>query len=160
MTHVYTKEQTFEAIARKAIKEYDPSLLDEAKAIPIEDMVERFYGLTIEYHYIRKNGRILGETIFDDAWVPVYDMDNKEYTCIFVKRGTVIIDASLLCSRKNGRLRFTCAHELAHWIIHYDKFSGSDRTAAMILKPKKSTEEDAAIERQADMLGTACKQAV
>ena len=44
------------------MKEYDPSLIDEAKAIPIEDMVERLYGLTIEYHYIRNNGRILGET--------------------------------------------------------------------------------------------------
>ena len=31
-------------------------------------------------------------------------------------------DASLLRCRTQGRLRFTAAHELAHWLIHQELY--------------------------------------
>ena len=119
------------AIARNTLKNYDASLIlgYEAKSVPIEDIIESM-GLSLEFQYIRKNGRILGETVFDDDYVPIYNMDEKRYELIFVERGTIILDASLLRCRTQGRLRFTAAHELAHWLIHQELYSGTGDTAA------------------------------
>ena len=111
-------------------------------------------GLSLEFQYIRKNGRILGETVFDDDYVPIYNMDEKRYELIFVERGTIILDASLLRCRTQGRLRFTAAHELAHWLIHQELYSGTGDTAAMAKSISKSSDADKYIERQADMLGS------
>jgi Zn-dependent peptidase ImmA (M78 family) len=150
--HPYRKE-ALEAIARKIITGYDSRLLNVPSAIPIEAIIEQVYGLTIEYQYIRNNGRVLGETVFEDAIVAIYDRENSGgYKLMPVKAGTVIIDASLLSNRADGRLRFTCAHELAHWVLHKEFYSSLGETAAMT-KGVRSSEADNQIERQADRLG-------
>lgn len=152
----YIRPELIEAIARNTLKNYDASLIlgYEAKSVPIEDIIESM-GLSLEFQYIRKNGRILGETVFDDDYVPIYNMDEKRYELIFVERGTIILDASLLRCRTQGRLRFTAAHELAHWLIHQELYSGTGDTAAMAKIISKSSDADKYIERQADMLGSA-----
>lgn len=97
MTEIkYLRPELLEAIARNTLKKYDSSLIlgYEAKSVPIEDIIESL-GLTLEYQYIRKNGRILGETVFDDDYIPIYNMEAKQYELIFVERGTIILDASL-----------------------------------------------------------------
>lgn len=152
----YIRPALLEAIARNALKKYDPSLVLslEPKNIPIEDMIETF-GLSLEYQYIRKNGRILGETVFDDDYIPLYNMEQRKYELVFMERGTIILDASLLRCRSDGRLRFTAAHELAHWLIHQELYSGSGDTAAMLKSISKSSDADKYIERQADALAGA-----
>lgn len=152
----YLSPQFLEVIARNALKNYDESLVSgfEAKEVPIEEIIESM-GLSLEYQYIRNNGRILGETIFDDSYIPIYNMDEKRYEIIFVQRGTIILDASLLQRKMRGRCRFTAAHELAHWLIHQELYSGSGDTAAMLKSPIKSSEVDKRIECQADMLASA-----
>ena len=157
MTEIkYLRPELLEAIARNTLKKYDSSLIlgYEAKSVPIEDIIESL-GLTLEYQYIRKNGRILGETVFDDDYIPIYNMEAKQYELIFVERGTIILDASLLRCRTQGRLRFTAAHELAHWLIHQELYSGTGDMAAMLKSISKSSDADKYIERQADMLGSA-----
>ncbi|MDL2248457.1 ImmA/IrrE family metallo-endopeptidase [Tyzzerella sp. OttesenSCG-928-J15] len=155
MNKKYYSSTTLEAIARKALKEYDPALISGAPGpVPLEEITEHHFGLRIEYHCLRKNGRILGLTIFDDTLVPVYDLETKQYTLIPVKGGTIILDICLLRGG-TGRLRFTLAHELAHWIIHRDLFTGSGHSAALLNDKKTSAEEDSVTERQADVLGTA-----
>ena len=152
----YIRPALLEAIARNALKKYDPSLVLslEPKSIPIEDMIETF-GLSLEYQYIRKNGRILGETVFDDDYIPLYNMEQRKSELVFMERGTIILDASLLRCRSDGRLRFTAAHELAHWLIHQELYSGSGDTAAMLKSISKSSDADKYIERQADALAGA-----
>jgi len=146
---------TLEAIARKAIKDYDPSLLQGCpRAIPIEDMIEKQYGLSIEYQYIRNNGRILGATVFEDDYIPIYIEELGKYNLVKFKRGTIILDASLLCCQGDGRLRFTCAHELAHWLIHQELYSGTENVASMLKNIKKSIDTDPATEWQADKLSS------
>lgn len=152
----YLRPELLEAIARNTLKKYDESLVSgyDAKEVPIEEIIESM-GLSLEYQYIRNNGRILGETVFDDAYVPIYNMDEKRYELIFVERGTIILDASLLRCRTRGRHRFTAAHELAHWIIHQELYSGTGDAAAMLKSLSKSSEADRRIELQADMLASA-----
>ena len=65
--------ETVEAIARKILMEYDSSLLSgEPRPIPIEAIIEVKFDLILEYHILRKNGAVLGETIFDDGPVILY----------------------------------------------------------------------------------------
>ena len=153
--HIYRNE-ALEAIARKVITKYDPGLLHAPAPIPVEKIIEKVYRLTIEFQYIRNNGRILGETIFEDCMIPIYERENGEgYKLVPAKAGTVIIDASLIHNRGDGRFRYTCGHELAHWVIDKEYFTQIGETAAMTQKAVRSSEADTAIERQADRL--ACR---
>ncbi len=148
-------DTALEAIARNTIKKFDETLLTgEPRAIPIEEIIEQHFGLNIEYHFLRKDGRILGETVFNDGAVPIYDMETKKYTLIMVGGGTIIIDASLLRMHSLGRLRFTFAHELAHWILHYEFYVNSGEIAALE-KSNISALVKNKIEQQANILGTA-----
>lgn len=147
------RKDALEAIARKVISQYDPCLLHAPFPIPVESIIEQVYGLTMEFQFIRSNGRVLGETVFEAAMVPIYERGNGGgYKLIPVKAGTVIIDASLIHNRGDGRFRFTCAHELAHWVLHKEFYTQCGETAAMT-SVVRSSETDAAIERQADRLG-------
>jgi hypothetical protein len=143
-----------ESVARGILKKYDPLLVTgEPRAIPIEEIVEQQYGLDVEYRCLRKNGIALGCTVFDGNLLPFYDMERRQYELLPVKSGTIVIDIRLLDSQKDGRLRFTFAHELAHWLIHQERFSGSGFAAASTAKT--SLEVDPDTERQADILATA-----
>lgn len=140
-----------EAISRRELKQYDISILSgEPRKIDIEAFIEQIYGLTIEYHHIRIDGRVLGQTIFEDCCVPIFDTEIKNYTLIEVQKGTIIIDTRLLSPCMINRYRFTLAHELAHWILHQEQFRDSGETAAML----KISYDTVHIEKQADMLAS------
>lgn len=147
----YYTEQTMENIARHVLTAYDERLYhDRPRAIPIENIIE-WNGLTLEFQYLRKNGRILGKTVFDDGLEAVYDMERRQYILFPVKAGTILIDASL-CEeeRSTGRLRFTEAHELGHWILHKELYEGTGESAALQPAVKETD-----MEIQANMLGSA-----
>ena len=95
-----------ETIGRKILQEYDPVLLDgPPQAVPIETIIETKFDLTLEYHCLRKNGSILGETIFDEGAAILYDQDEKRYRMIAVKAGTILVEERLCVDRLLGRLR-------------------------------------------------------
>lgn len=151
MSRLYYSEQTFESIARRVLTGYNSKLYyGPPAAIPIENLIEA-HGLTLEYQYLRKNGRILGKTIFDSGLEAIYDMERHEYTLFPVRAGTILIDASL-CEEDagTGRFRFTCAHELAHWILHKKLYLGTGESAALA-----AAAEETDMEVQANMLGSA-----
>lgn len=111
MPQSFYSAHNIETIARRILTAYDSALYyGDPAAIPIEDMIEA-HGLSLEYQYLRKNGRILGKTVFDDGLEIVYDMDRQEYILYPVRAGTILIDASLCGENAStGRLRFTaCA---------------------------------------------------
>ena len=151
MKKAYYREQALERIARDVITAYDPRLYyGSPAAIPIEDIIEA-QGLVLEYQYLRNNGRVLGETIFDDGLTAIYDWENHRYDLLPVKGGTILIDCSL-CEEEasTGRLRFTCAHELGHWLLHKKLFSGTGENAAL----RSGNESDNTLEVQANLLGS------
>lgn len=147
---IYYSEAAIEGIARQVLCEYNDKLyFGVPQAIPVEDIIER-RGVNLEYQYIRKNGEILGKTIFEDGTDAVWDMDEQQYILFPVKAGTILIDASLCEDEsKLGRLRFTCAHELAHWLLHKDLFNKlpSDTDVELMT-------EECGLEVQANMLAS------
>lgn len=150
MGNVYYRTEQLEQIARHILTACDPSLYyGRPRAVPIEDVIER-QGLTLEYQYLRKNSCILGKTIFDDGLEAVYDMELGKYVLFPVRAGTILIDAALCEEEANGRMRFTCAHELAHWVLHKKHYTGSGDTAAL-----DTGGEESDLEIQANLLGSA-----
>lgn len=147
--------EAIEAIGRKVLLEYDDTLLNgPPRATPIELIIETKFELTLEYHSLRKNGSILGETIFDDGAAVLYDQDEHRYRMIAVKAGTILIEERLCEPGLLGRLRFTCGHELGHWILHQKLYTGTGDVAAY--DGKTSTDEShGIIERQADAMSSA-----
>lgn len=93
-----------------------------------------------------------------DVWVH-RRKDNVQggnrYTIIAVKGGTIFIDSSL-CGEdaSTGRLRFTCAHELAHWLLHKKIYSGTGKRAAMVTGQSITETQNNTFESQANLLGS------
>lgn len=150
MSQKHYRSDALEAIARRTLSKLGAGYASASpRATPVERLIEGIYKLEIEYKYLTNNGRILGKTIFDDGYTPFYDAENRRYDLLKVKKGTMLIDAALLAPEKKGRLRFTQAHELAHWILHQEVFSGTGEAAALM-----SSDQDTALEWQANVLAT------
>ena len=149
----YRSMAALEVIARNTLNAFDPMLLSgPPSAIPIEELAQNL-GLYIEYQCLRKSGWLLGEMVYDRTYVPVYFRETGQYELIIVDEKTIILDESLLDGQCDGRLRFTCSHEIAHWLLHKELYAGTGNTAAFI-DLKKSSEEDPAIEKQANQLAS------
>ncbi|MDD4496123.1 MAG: ImmA/IrrE family metallo-endopeptidase [Eubacteriales bacterium] len=151
VTDLYFSKPAIEMIAARELKKYKNGILinGEPCAIPIEEMLEIQYGLTIEYHYLRKNGNVLGQAVFENCYVPIYDMNKNEYTTIEVDENTLVIDCRLLAPKYTKRLRFTIFHEFAHWLLHQEMFKNTGLSLPYV---KNHSGISDPIERQADML--------
>ena len=74
------RTEAIEAVGRKILMEYDPSLLSgQPCPVPIETIIETKFDLILEFHTLRKKPNILGETIFDDGAVVLYDQIQRQY---------------------------------------------------------------------------------
>ena len=153
MATVSYRPQALETIARRTLSEYDAMYLNGSpRAVPIETIIEKTFGLRIEYQYLTNDARELGRMIYDSGITTYYNRDIMDYALMRVEGGTMLIEAALLEDEKSyGRLRFTLAHELAHYIIHKQIFSGTGVAAALY---NNDTDEDAT-EWQANYLAKA-----
>ena len=153
MSTVFYRPQTLETIARRTLSKYDENYLNGSlRAVPIEEIIEKTFGLRIEYQYLKNDARELGRMIYDSGITTYYNRDIMDYAIMRVEGGTMFIEATLLEDDNSyGRLRFTLAHELAHYIIHKQIFSGTGVAAALY---NDDTDEDAT-EWQANYLAKA-----
>ena len=54
------RTEAIEAVGRKILMEYDPSLLSgQPCSVPIETIIETKFDLILEFHTLRKNPKIL-----------------------------------------------------------------------------------------------------
>ena len=133
------RTEAIEAVGRKILMEYDPSLLSgQPCPVPIETIIETKFDLILEFHTLRKNPKILGETIFDDGAVVLYDQLQRQYRMIAVRAGTILIDERLCDPSK----------------LHKKLYSGTGDVAAYNGNVS-SDESHGIIERQADTLASA-----
>lgn len=107
--------------AEMFIRDFDPEALSNPKEVNIEEFAEFYLGLIPEYNNLTHCGLILGRMVFNDSnKVPVYDAEAKRAEYIFARRGTVMIDNTLLTDEH--RFRSTMGHESGHWIYHQSFF--------------------------------------
>ena len=150
MADMYIRKAVLETLAIRELKKYNMGVLLNGQpcAVPIEDLIEQQYGLTVEYHYLRKGFTVLGQMVFENCYVPIYDMERREYTVVEATDGTMFIDLRLLQPKMANRLRFTKGHELGHYLVHRELFRNLGQSAAMI----NQVYTHDATERQADEL--------
>jgi len=94
--------------------------------IPVEAIAEKHLGITLEYDDL---GEILGlPDVLGATWV-----DEKR----------IVINKSLATEKEEGRLNFTCGHEIGHWVLHRQFLSSNDSEPAVICRTSraKSREE-------------------
>jgi hypothetical protein len=84
-----------------------------APPIPVEDMIERSLGLTLSFEDL--------ETILGSKDV---------LGATYVGARLICINERLLEQRPEGRLIFTCAHEVGHWVLHRRYAQAAMRQAA------------------------------
>ena len=137
MNEMFYRQSALDCIANGLLKNYRNGmyLYGAPRSIPIEEIIEVEYKLTIEYVKLRKSGNVLGQTVFENCFVPVYDKENEQYTIIEVQPGTILIDEALLEEENMGRYRYTLAHELSHWILIIRRNPPPRQRQKAILKP-------------------------
>ena len=107
--------------AEQFIHDYDADILKNPREVDIEGFAEFYLGLTPEYNYLTHCGLILGRMVFNNSdKIPIYDAENKRAEYIPAKRGTVMLDNTLL--EEEHRFRSTMGHESGHWIFHQSYF--------------------------------------
>ena len=116
----YLSVREIESIAHRVITAYRklPSLAgQQASMVQPELLVKDLLGLSVEYHVLSTNGRILGLTACGKVGVPIYDDPcHPEY--YFLDGRTLLVDSSLIAERANqGRYHFTLVHEGCHQIF-------------------------------------------
>lgn len=114
----YLCKNDIEKIAYMHLKRFDPQLLKLPVPMPIEEFLENYLELEMDYVDITPDASILGITVFDSGFITVYDSQNKCSRTIYEKEGTVVIENALLKPMQKSRLRFTYGHEAGHWILH------------------------------------------
>ena len=111
-----------EEIAESYLGDFDSNILEEPMPTPIEEFLENYLHLEVDYADITPDGSVLGLTTFNNGILTVYDLEKGKYKDIYVKKGTVVINNGLLTEDQEGRCRFTNAHECGHWMLHREMF--------------------------------------
>ncbi len=119
----YTTYDALESYAEKVVRDFSPALLKNPGPLNVDEFLEYYLGLTVEFHRISYSKTILGITAFNDGTVDIIDDDGLPGQ-LEVKTGTVIIDTSLMAPKYEPRLRFTMMHEGGgHWLLHRKAFA-------------------------------------
>ena len=114
--------QNFQALAKYEVK----------PPIPVEDIIERYLGLRLLYDDLY---RVFGRDVLG---------------AVYVESKAICINERLFESSSEGRLVFTIAHEVGHWVLHrqYIETQEKDGSRQIIVSKKGNSKET--IEWQAD----------
>ncbi len=82
------------------------------RAVPIETIIEKTFGLRIEYQYLTNDARELGRMIYDSGITTYYNREIMDYALMRVEGGTMLIEAALLEDEKPNSM------EIINTILH------------------------------------------
>ena len=101
--------------------------------IPVEDIIERYLGLRLLYNDLTK---VFGRDVLG---------------AVYVESKAICINERLFESSSEGRLVFTIAHEVGHWVLHRqyatEQSTAGAKNPSIVCKPGNAKEP---IEWQAD----------
>ena len=114
--------ENFQALAEYEVK----------PPIPVEDIIERYLGLRLLYDDLHK---VFGRDVLG---------------AVYVESKAICINERLFESSSEGRLVFTIAHEVGHWVLHRQYIEAQEKDGSrQIIVSKKGNSKDT-IEWQAD----------
>lgn len=116
-----------DAHAEEYLKDYNPSALKIPQPIDMDDFAEFYLNLTLDYVYLSHCGFILGRMVLQEVErISVYMPIEKQAEYLYARRGTLLIDNTLLNDWKEYRLPSTIGHECGHWLFHSDYYTNVD----------------------------------
>ena len=119
----YLTYESLDEYAEALIRDFAAHALQKPGILDVDNFIEYYLRLAVDYRRICYDRRIMGITAFNDGTVEVLNDDTGLTEKLPVKTGTVIIDPSLLIKRNVPRLRFTMMHEGSHWMLHKKAFA-------------------------------------
>jgi Zn-dependent peptidase ImmA (M78 family) len=119
----YITYDALEEYAERIVRDFAPALVNTPGILNVDEFLEYYLGLTVDFRRICYNRKVLGVTAFNNGMVDVIN-DYGQPDQMPVTAGTVIIDTSLTQKRNEPRLRFTMMHEGGgHWLLHRRAFA-------------------------------------
>lgn len=131
------KENQFDSVAEEFLDIYCPEALITPMPVPIKEIAAEGLHLDLKFYCLSEEFDIMGEMVFSDGSVVVYDPQEGVYDEVFLKRGTMIIDPQGYTIANSGCVNNTIAHECVHWFKHrtYQAFrSLGDKKLAKICR--------------------------
>lgn len=128
-----------ESIAMDLLEQYSPQNLIQAAPLDVYGFTENFLQLQVDFLNISKDKSILGLTSFNNGTFMAWDEEREESHPVSIKKGTVVIDNSIVSEQYPGRERFTVAHECSHQILHQYRYK--DKNNAVLVCSQRSIEK-------------------
>ncbi len=91
--------------------------VDTPMPIPVREVATRM-GLAIEETRLSRHFTIFGEMVFSDCEIECYDVSERAYKPMAVRRGTILVDPNIYFMRNLGCWNNTIIHECVHWYKH------------------------------------------
>ncbi|MFZ4684614.1 MAG: ImmA/IrrE family metallo-endopeptidase [Hyphomonadaceae bacterium] len=148
----YMSDDAIEKDAQALLAEYARDCGKQIEApIPIDDIIEKHLKIGIEFDDTHRLFRVPRSG---------FAFDPDILGAIFIGQKRIVIDESLdpdANPAKEGRYRFTAAHEVGHWRLHRALF-GNDPAQTLLLEPNaapnvvcRTSQAKERIEFQADL---------
>ena len=129
MIYYNLSKTQLEERADKLNREFDPERLEIPKPFDPYDLIDHI-GARTEWIYITPTQSVLGMVAFGDmywyAWDYPYYKKGMIPQKIFVPKGTILIDRTVVDSGEEERERFIVTHECFHYLLHPRCFRKSD----------------------------------
>jgi hypothetical protein len=122
----YITYDALEEYAERIVFDFVPGLLRNPGMLCMDEFIEYYLGLRLDFRRLCLNRKVLGITAFNDGLVEIIDEETGLPDEIEVTTGTVILDISLTTKRSEPRLRFSGFHEGSHWLIHRKAFDSDN----------------------------------
>ena len=97
----YLTYDCLEEYAEQVVADFAPERLENPGILDVDRFIEYYLGLSVEYHRICYDRRVLGMTAFDDGRIDVADENTGLPEPLPVRKGTIVIDTSLTVSKRS-----------------------------------------------------------
>lgn len=124
----YMKATDIEKEAEEFLREYMPQCLENNYEVAVENLLNKL-NLRLALEKLSVDNSTLGVCTFNKGIVEVYDEDQNCVRKKFAEK-TIIIDKDLY-EEDNGRLRFTIAHEIGHFVLQYGLRHNDERQISL-----------------------------
>ena len=101
-----------EAFAYRQLSDYQKGYFKEPHPLDIDDFVENYLKIRVDYHTLSLNNGIYGATALADGVLPILD-SGGQLSIRKTKKGQVFVDCGA-CRNCETTIRFTLAHESGH----------------------------------------------
>lgn len=109
------------------LRDFDSSLLEVPQALNVDEFVEEWLGIDLDFPFLSHTGFIFGKTIFRPTLVTIYDNEKGIADEIPIDSPTILIDNRLNEKGNENLYRSTTMHESAHYIFHRDYYMQDPR---------------------------------